>query len=213
MSSKRLGILDRHGRTHRCQPRLSCPPVDKPSEGGGGGGRVLSGVERDPTSTARAEPVSSSPWRFQRFGLRADRRVGRRCPAPARRWMKVDQRPRGATSGPRQVTGRQPDPRRHAGRPLSCFDPVRREVARLTLEELVLDGRSLPRGSIKVREVQSRDREGVCTTGEDLGESAHRHAPRSAGTLGSCVIGRRTVRTSEHLSNPKPVGRDAAELA
>ncbi|GLW62778.1 ribonuclease Y [Actinomadura rubrobrunea] len=51
---------------------------------------------------------------------------------------------------------------------LSCFDPVRREVARLTLEKLVLDGRIHPQRIEEVYERSKRDVEQLCVrAGED----------------------------------------------
>src|SRR5690606_7000213 len=51
---------------------------------------------------------------------------------------------------------------------LSCFDPVRREVGRLTLEKLVLDGRIHPQRIEEVSERSKRDVEQLCVrAGED----------------------------------------------
>ncbi|MCP2338837.1 ribonuclease Y [Actinomadura rupiterrae] len=51
---------------------------------------------------------------------------------------------------------------------LSCFDPVRREVARLTLEKLVLDGRIHPSRIEEVYERSKADVEQLCVrSGED----------------------------------------------
>ncbi|WP_067479926.1 ribonuclease Y [Actinomadura hibisca] len=51
---------------------------------------------------------------------------------------------------------------------LSCFDPVRREVGRLTLEKLVLDGRIHPQRIEEVYERSRRDVEQLCVrAGED----------------------------------------------
>ncbi|HEY9377146.1 MAG TPA: ribonuclease Y, partial [Jiangellaceae bacterium] len=51
---------------------------------------------------------------------------------------------------------------------LSCFDPVRREVARLTLEELVLDGRIHPHRIEEQYEKSKTEVEKLCTrAGED----------------------------------------------
>ncbi|GLZ11089.1 ribonuclease Y [Actinomadura sp. NBRC 104425] len=51
---------------------------------------------------------------------------------------------------------------------LSCFDPVRREVGRLTLEKLVLDGRIHPQRIEEVYERSKRDVEQLCIrAGED----------------------------------------------
>ncbi len=51
---------------------------------------------------------------------------------------------------------------------LSCFDPVRREVARLTLEELVLDGRIHPHRIEEQYEKSKAEVEGLCVrAGED----------------------------------------------
>jgi len=45
---------------------------------------------------------------------------------------------------------------------LSCFDPVRREIARLTLEKLVLDGRIHPHRIEEVYEVAKQEVERLC---------------------------------------------------
>ncbi|HKA67702.1 MAG TPA: ribonuclease Y [Actinomycetes bacterium] len=51
---------------------------------------------------------------------------------------------------------------------LSCFDPVRREIARLALETLVLDGRIHPHRIEEVHERSKAEIEGLCTrAGED----------------------------------------------
>jgi ribonuclease Y len=51
---------------------------------------------------------------------------------------------------------------------LSCFDPVRREVARLTLEELVLDGRIHPHRIEEQYELSKAEVERLCVrAGED----------------------------------------------
>ncbi|PSL01085.1 ribonuclease Y [Haloactinopolyspora alba] len=51
---------------------------------------------------------------------------------------------------------------------LSCFDPVRREIARLTLEELVLDGRIHPHRIEEQYEKSKAEVEGLCVrAGED----------------------------------------------
>ncbi|WP_369974929.1 ribonuclease Y [Thermobifida halotolerans] len=51
---------------------------------------------------------------------------------------------------------------------LSCFDPVRREVARLTLERLVLDGRIHPHRIEEAYEVSRREVDQLCVrAGED----------------------------------------------
>jgi len=52
---------------------------------------------------------------------------------------------------------------------LSCFDPVRREVARLALERLILDGRIHP---ARIEEMVQRAREEVETTIRNEGEQA-----------------------------------------
>src|ERR1700726_5292929 len=45
---------------------------------------------------------------------------------------------------------------------LSCFDPVRREVGRLTLEKLVLDGRIHPQRIEEIYERSKADVEQLC---------------------------------------------------
>jgi ribonucrease Y len=51
---------------------------------------------------------------------------------------------------------------------LSCFDPVRREVGRLTLEKLVLDGRIHPQRIEEIHERSKREVEQLCVrAGED----------------------------------------------
>ncbi len=51
---------------------------------------------------------------------------------------------------------------------LSCFDPVRREVGRLTLEELVLDGRIHPPRIEEIHERSKAEVEQLCIrAGED----------------------------------------------
>src|SRR3954451_10241807 len=51
---------------------------------------------------------------------------------------------------------------------LSCFDPVRREVGRLTLEKLVLDGRIHPQRIEEVHDLARQDVEQLCVrAGED----------------------------------------------
>ena len=51
---------------------------------------------------------------------------------------------------------------------LSCFDPVRREVARLTLEELVLDGRIHPHRIEEQYEQSKAEVDALCVrAGED----------------------------------------------
>ena len=51
---------------------------------------------------------------------------------------------------------------------LSCFDPVRREVGRLTLEELVLDGRIHPHRIEEIYERAKAEVETLCVrAGED----------------------------------------------
>ena len=65
---------------------------------------------------------------------------------------------------------------------LSCFDPVRREVGRLTLEQLVLDGRIHPQRIEEAYERSKAEVEQLCLrAGEDaLTERRHhRHAPRA----------------------------------
>ncbi len=52
---------------------------------------------------------------------------------------------------------------------LSCFDPVRREVARITLEKLVLDGRIHPH---RIEEVHERSKEEVAALCLRAGEDA-----------------------------------------
>ncbi len=52
---------------------------------------------------------------------------------------------------------------------LSCFDPIRREVARLTLEDLVADGRIHP---TRIEEVHNRSRAAVEATCVRAGEDA-----------------------------------------
>ena len=64
---------------------------------------------------------------------------------------------------------------------LSCFDPVRREVGRLTLEKLVLDGRIHPhadRGGLRAV-ARPRSSELCLRAGEDAAGRGrhHRHAP------------------------------------
>ncbi|MFI6447490.1 ribonuclease Y [Kitasatospora sp. NPDC050543] len=71
---------------------------------------------------------------------------------------------------------------------LSCFDPVRREAARLTLETLVADGRIHP---VRIEEVHGRSRaeiERLCVrAGEDalLAAGAGEMAPELVRTLGT----------------------------
>src|SRR5436305_12962554 len=51
---------------------------------------------------------------------------------------------------------------------LSCFDPVRREVGRLTLEKLVLDGRIHPHGIEEIYERSKVEVDALCVrAGED----------------------------------------------
>ncbi|MEU1508200.1 MULTISPECIES: ribonuclease Y [unclassified Kitasatospora] len=111
---------------------------------------------------------------------------------------------------------------------LSCFDPVRRETARLTLEQLVEDGRIHP---MRIEDVHERSREEVerrCVrAGEDALLSAgvgglHPELVRTLGTLryrasyGQNVLGH--LVESAHLAgmmaaelgvDPAPVRRSA----
>ncbi len=48
---------------------------------------------------------------------------------------------------------------------LSCFDPVRREVGRITLEKLILDGRIHPHRIEEVYETSRRSRSTSCACG------------------------------------------------
>src|ERR1700753_4103521 len=52
---------------------------------------------------------------------------------------------------------------------LSCFDPVRREVGRLTLEKLVLDGRIHPH---RIEEVHERSKIEIAELCQRAGEDA-----------------------------------------
>ncbi|MEU6235002.1 ribonuclease Y [Kitasatospora sp. NPDC047058] len=112
---------------------------------------------------------------------------------------------------------------------LSCFDPVRRETARLTLEQLVEDGRIHP---VRIEHVHERSREEVerrCVrAGEDallavqVGGAMHPELVRTLGTLryrasyGQNVLGH--LVESAHLAgmmaaelgvDPEPVRRSA----
>ena len=65
---------------------------------------------------------------------------------------------------------------------LSCFDPVRREVGRLTLERLVLDGRIHPQRIEEAYERSKAEVEQLCVRAGDDAHGRprhHRHAPRA----------------------------------
>ncbi|MFJ2781149.1 ribonuclease Y [Kitasatospora sp. NPDC087315] len=111
---------------------------------------------------------------------------------------------------------------------LSCFDPVRRETARLTLEQLVEDGRIHP---LRIEHVHERSREEVARRCVRAGEDAllavridgmHPELVRTLGTLryrasyGQNVLGH--LVESAHLAGmmaaelgvaPEPVRRSA----
>ncbi len=82
---------------------------------------------------------------------------------------------------------------------VSCFDPVRREVARLSLEKLVADGRIHPG---RIEEVVAKSRKEVDATIQETGEqAAYRPAStactsRSSSSSDACGGARATARTS-----------------
>ena len=100
---------------------------------------------------------------------------------------------------------------------LSCFDPVRREIGRLTLEKLVLDGRIHPH---RIEEVHERARNDV----DELCERAAADALRQVGITDlhpelTTLLGRLRYRTSygqnvlKHLIETAHIaGMMAAEL-
>lgn len=82
---------------------------------------------------------------------------------------------------------------------LSCFDPVRREAARLTLEVLVSDGRIQPARIETVHARSLREVDRLCVrAGEDalLAAKVGEMEPELVRLLGSCGTGPRTDRTS-----------------
>ena len=91
---------------------------------------------------------------------------------------------------------------------LSCFDPVRREIGRLTLEKLVLDGRIHPH---RIEEVFERRRHEV----ERLCERAAEDALVEVGITDMhpelvTLLGRLRYRTSLRAERAQAPGRDRA---
>ena len=78
---------------------------------------------------------------------------------------------------------------------LSCFDPVRREIGRITLEMLIEDGRIHPHRIEEVYERSRRPRSSSCACGP-----ARTRSPRSASPIctpsWSPLLGRLSFRTS-----------------
>ena len=100
---------------------------------------------------------------------------------------------------------------------LSCFDPVRRETARITLTELVKDGRIHP---ARIEEVHERSKSQIEQQCLRAAEDALAEVgisdlhPALVPILGSCATGRRTARTcsSTWSSRAHIAGLMAAEL-
>ena len=91
---------------------------------------------------------------------------------------------------------------------LSCFDPVRREVARLTLEELIDDGRIHPqpdRGGARAQQRRGRAAVRAGRRGRRLRDGHHRPAP-AAGRRPSagCATAPPTARTCCGTSSSPP---------
>ncbi len=87
---------------------------------------------------------------------------------------------------------------------LSCFDPVRREVARLTLEELIGDGRIHPSRIEEVHERSVVEVDRLCVrAGEDaaLEMGITDLHPHLVATLGGCATAPPTARTSSPTSS------------
>ena len=78
---------------------------------------------------------------------------------------------------------------------LSCFDPVRREVGRLTLDKLILDGRIHPHRIEEVYEKQSHRSRGAVPKGSPRCTGRRRHR-RSGRTSLLPTLGRLKYRTS-----------------
>ncbi|MCL1888838.1 MAG: ribonuclease Y, partial [Kiritimatiellaeota bacterium] len=77
---------------------------------------------------------------------------------------------------------------------ISSFDPVRREVARLTIEELIADGRIHP---ARIEEVHARHSEDVGRHIQGIGEEAlYRHHLQEAAPEVTAAIGRLHYRSS-----------------
>ena len=73
---------------------------------------------------------------------------------------------------------------------LSCFDPVRRETARITLTELVKDGRIHPAGSRRCTSAAERDRGPVPASrrGRDGRGGDHRPASGAGSGAGDAAL-------------------------
>ena len=91
---------------------------------------------------------------------------------------------------------------------LSCFDPVRREVGRLTLEKLVLDGRIHPHRIEEVYDLARQEVERALPPGRRgrAGRGRHHRDPPGAGdpARAGCATAPRTGRTcSSTWSRPR----------
>ncbi len=82
---------------------------------------------------------------------------------------------------------------------ISCFDPVRREVARRSLEALITDGRIHPG---RIEELVQKAQKDLGTEMQELGEKAafetgvHGLHPELIRLSGGCATGTPTARTS-----------------
>ena len=88
---------------------------------------------------------------------------------------------------------------------LSCFDPVRREVARLTLEALVADGRIHPqphRGGLRAQRLEVEQLVRAGRRGRAGSRSASPTCtPSWSRCSGGCATARRTARTCSATSS------------
>ncbi len=90
---------------------------------------------------------------------------------------------------------------------LSCFDPVRREIGRLTLERLVNDGRIHPQ---RIEEAFEQSRRAISDLCVRAGEEALIDVgitdlhPSSPSCSGSCVTAPRTARTCSSTWSSRP---------